>query len=346
MNQVLSKSITRIAAGCLLGALSAHYAAAQSNIVNQINAAMFQGYHQNLAVAPGDNRGFTKKANPLITRTPVATHNIVRDYIFSTFSSLGLAAKLDTFSFTTDFGGPSYEYAGCNNIIAMIPGKNPATYGYYIVGANYDSLDAGQPNPVNLTQVAPRSPGADMNASGVAALLCLANVLRTNEFLSTIVFVAFDASQKNYGGPTRFVKHDTTVTAGATNRILRSSIKGMISIDTIGFNKKNGGYLDTVLLYGGNPVVGKLRNKLGGALIRYGGLTVLQGGSIESSDHVPFWEAGIDSCSLHEGGVWVNRNIYTTNDTASVAGYIDYAYAAKITRGVAGFLCERAGLQP
>ncbi len=346
MNQVLSKSITRIAAGCLLGALSAHYAAAQSNIVNQINAAMFQTYHQHLAVATGDNRGFTKKPNPLIARTPVAQHNVVRDYLFTTFSSLGLTTKLDPFSFTTDFGGPSYEYAGCNNVIATIPGKNPATYGYYIVGANYDSLDAGQPKPINLAQVAPRSPGADMNASGVAALLCLANVLRTNEFLSTIVFVAFDASQKNYAGPTRFVKHATTLSVTATNRILRSRIKGMISIDTIAFNKKNNGYLNTVLLYGGNPAVGKLRNKLGGAIIRYGGLTVLQGGSIESSDHVPFWEAGIDSCSVHEGGVWVNRNTYTTNDTASATGYLDYNFAAKITRGVAGFLCERAGLQP
>jgi hypothetical protein len=345
MNQGTSGSIGRLAAGCLLGALMAHQSIAQSNIVNQISATMFQNYHRNLSVGIGQNRGFTKKANPDVDRVPSAQHNAARDYIRTIFANLGLNTKLQPFSFTTNFGGPAFFYTGCNNVIARIDGSNPQTYGYYIVGAGYDSLDAGQPNPMNLAEIAPRSPGADMNGSGVAALLCLADVLSKQTFRSTILFVAFDASQKNFAGAGYFVSKSTSASSNNANRIYRPQIKGMLSIDTIAYNRKGGIYKNKVLLYGGSETVTKLRRKLGGTLTRYGGLEVLQGGSVLNSDHGPFWNAGINACSVHEAAIWVNPYTFTANDHTSTSNYIDYAYAAKITRGVAGYLCEQAGLQ-
>ncbi|MFO7536134.1 MAG: M28 family peptidase [Kiritimatiellia bacterium] len=336
--------LIRLAAACVAGALTAPLAKGQTSIVNQIDAGMFQNYHTNLFINAGQNRGFTKKLNPLIDRLPAAQHDLARDYIYTRLTALGLSTRLDPFSFATDFGGPAYLYKSCNNIIATLPGTNPDA-DCFIVGANYDSLDRGQPNPINFSLgAAPRSPGADMNASGVAALLCLADVLGKQSFQSTIVFVAFDASQKNYAGSDRYVKRFTTANSNKVNRIFRDDIRCMVSLDTIAYNRKKGGYADTALLYGGNSFPTRNRRKLGNAMAAFGGLTVIQGGTIQNSDHLPFTLAGIDAIALMEGGVWKNPFIYTAYDSADQTNYIDYAYAADMTRGVAGFLCQQAEL--
>lgn len=339
----LVPSIQRLAAVCLLGALTANLAPAQTAIVNQINAAMFQGYHTNLSVKEGQSRSFTTKGNPLVDRVPSSQHDLARNYIFTSLSNLGLSTKLDPFSFATGFGDTTYIYKNCNNIIATLPGIDPSA-GYFIVGANYDSMDPGQPLPLTPSEgPAPRSPGADMNASGVASLLCLANVLRHESFRSTIVFVAFDASLKNYAGSTRFVQHSTTTKTNRPTRIFRGDIKCMISLDTIAYNRQKGSYANSALLYGGKESPSRNRRKLGNALATFGGLTVIQGTS-SYSDHIPFALAGIDSCVLMEGGVWKNPYIYTAHDSIDQTNYIDYAYAANMTRGVAAFLCQQAGL--
>jgi hypothetical protein len=336
--------LIRLAAACVAGALTAPLAQGQTAIVNQIDAAMFQSYHTNLSVNAGQNRGFTKKFNPLVVRLPAGQHDLARDYISSTLTGLGLTSRLDPFSFATDFGGPAYLYNNCNNIIATLPGTNPDA-DCFIVGANYDSLDLGQPNPINFSSgAAPRSPGADMNASGVAALLCLADVLGKQSFQSTIVFVAFDAAQKNYAGSDRYVKRFTTANSNKVDRIFRDNIRCMISLDTIAYNRKKGGYADTALLYGGSQTPTRNRKQLGKSMAAFGGLTVIQGGTLQNSDHLPFTLAGIDAIALMEGGVWKNPFIYTGYDSVDQTNYIDYAYAANMTRGVAGFLCQQAGL--
>lgn len=336
-------SFGRWATGCVLGALAAQFTLGQTAVVSQINAAMLQKHHQNLFVNAGDSRGFTKGGDQFHPRVPMGQHDEARDYIASVFTNAGLTNKFSPFSFATRFNGPVVFYSNCVNVVATLPGTDPATYGYYVIGACYDTLDKGQPNPANYSVRAPNSPGADMNGSGVAALLSLAEVLSQYAFRSTVVFVAFDASQKNFTGPKYFLKSQTTAKSNSVTKIPRRLIKGMLSIDTIGYHRK-GGYKNQVLLYGGKATPSKNRKKLGNALTTYGALEVIQGGSIQNSDHAPFWAAGIDAFSVHEGGFWKNPYVYTKQDSIATSNYIDYAYMTRITQGVAGFICQRAGL--
>jgi Zn-dependent M28 family amino/carboxypeptidase len=346
MKQGMIGTISRTAAGCLLGALMAQGAMAQSNIVNRINTAMFQKYHQGLFVNANQNRGFTANADSTIVRKPTKQHDLARNFIASSLASLGYATKLQPFDFYTTFAGTEVHYTNCNNIVATIPGTDPANAGYYIISAYYDTLDAGQPCPTNGTIQAFKSAGADMNATGIAALLCLAEALRGQKLRATVILVAFDASQKYFAGAQYFLEKSTTTTPGGTaKKIDQALIRAMVNIDTIGYGRKADGSLSTTLLYGGAAVPTKMRKKLGGALTRYGGLTPVQGGTSQSSDSVVFWNAGIEASSVHEAALWENPNLYTATDCIGTPKVVNYAYAVKITRGVAGFLCERAGLQ-
>ncbi len=315
---------------------------AQTLDLSKINATLFRTYHTNLFVGPTQSRGFTRKADPEIPRTPAFQHDAARDYIYACFARLGLVTSLDPFSFSTNFGGPTYTYTLCNNVIGVLPGVNPSAYGVFIVSAFYDTLDTGQPLPIDITKgVAPRSPGADLNASGVAAVLCAANALSQQRFMATILFIAFDASEKNFGGSYHYVQRKTTINPTKTNKLYRGSIRSMTSIDTVGYNPLGKGH-NTAILWGGSVTPSKFRIRLANAVLSYGGIQTIQGGTISSSDHVPFWEAGIDSCVLSERRIWSNPYIYTSLDSTAKSGYIDYTYASALARGVAGYLSQWA----
>lgn len=84
-----------------------------------------------------------------------------------------------------------------HNVMGMIPGsrKSPRN-SYIIIGAHYDHLGVlgGR-----------MYPGADNNASGVSALLCLSEMFSTMKTIGRVygksmIFVAFDAKEMNMAG--------------------------------------------------------------------------------------------------------------------------------------------------
>lgn len=85
----------------------------------------------------------------------------------------------------------------CHNVIGMIPATRPSNRGrYIIIGAHYDGIGMLDGNIY---------PGADSNASGVAALLGIADMFRYvaamgGEIRQNIIFVAFDAKQLSLAG--------------------------------------------------------------------------------------------------------------------------------------------------
>jgi hypothetical protein len=335
----------RLLVVALLIAVGQPNARGQTSLVTAISSEMMRSFMSNLYANTGQNRGFTKIRDPLVARTPTNQHDLARDYIQSAFSGMGLATRLDPFSFTTYFGAPpSYYYTGCNNIVATLPGLAPRTFGTYIVGAFYDTVDRGQPLPTNLSAGwASKSPGADLNASGVACLLAVAKALSRQRLMATIVFVAFDASEKNFNGSDYFARKKTTANPAKTNKIQRAEIRGMISLDTVGYNLRDADY-NTAALYGGAEKPDRLRKRLAAALAVYGGIKTYQRGAISSSDHVPFIHFGIPACVLSESRIWENPFIYTSADAFSKANYLDFDFMARIARGVAGYLIDQAVL--
>jgi Peptidase family M28 len=112
---------------------------------------------------------------------------LVQQYIFDEFRAAGWHAELFEFAFTnvaviarpTEDADTATAYRDVRgvNVVARKPGRSPAI----IIGAHYDTVSG--------------SPGADDNASGVAALLELSRLLGQVQTQREIVLAALDAEE-------------------------------------------------------------------------------------------------------------------------------------------------------
>jgi len=151
-----------------------------------------------------------------------------------------ISRKFDSFGLTP-FGrtySQSFRNAKgvCHNIVGMIPATRPSNRdSYIIIGAHYDGI--GMLDGAIY-------PGADSNASGVAALLGIADMFRYvagmgGEIRQNIIFVAFDAKQLSLAGSenlwnkiSRGVLRDPY-----TNKTINpKNITMMVNLDILGCN--------------------------------------------------------------------------------------------------------------
>lgn len=118
------------------------------------------------------------------------------------------------------------------NVIGVIPGANEKMAGEsVVVCAHYDHLGYGWPDAYkgNKGKI---HPGADDNASGVAVMLELANLMGKNlKPPRTIVFVAFTMEEAGLLGSRYYVKH--------YQRYPAKKIIGVLNLDTVGRLGKN-----------------------------------------------------------------------------------------------------------
>ncbi len=304
-------------------------------VLDSITPSSYEYMHTNLFVGDGMNRGFTGDLDGSIPRVPAYQHDDARDFIFNQFQEFGLDTSLDPFWFTRSYGATTYIYTNCNNVVAIQPGLATNAQ-WFIVGAHYDSVDPGQFSEL--------SPGADDNASGVAAVLELARTLGAYHFRHNIIYIAFDAEEKGLQGAWHFVDTHTTNDPLLTNVIQRADVGGVLSLDMLAYNPP-GPNQDRVRIYGGNsssnaPVQAALRE----ALLAWTPIDVVHSGSIAASDHHPFHARGMDACLLIEYNVWSNPHYHRTTDSVDTPDYIDYVYATELTRGVAAYLMYEAGI--
>ena len=119
-----------------------------------------------------------------------------RDYVVAAFKKCGLkpfgASYLQPFSF--ERGGKTY--AG-NNVVGYVEGKSKGAPRRLVVSAHYDHVGVVRGEIYN---------GADDNASGVAALLAMAEYFGRHKPAHPIVFAAFDAEELGLQGSQWFVK--------------------------------------------------------------------------------------------------------------------------------------------
>lgn len=131
--------------------------------------------------------------------------NTAADFIEGSLSQAGLHPRRDT-----------YELQGlaCHNIEIEIPGARPQIL---VIGAHYDSVLG--------------SPGANDNASGVAALLAIARRLAGKPSGQTLRFVAFVNEEPPY-----FVSEQMGSLVYAKRcKVRGDQISAMISLETIGY---------------------------------------------------------------------------------------------------------------
>ncbi len=136
-----------------------------------------------------------------------------------------LQVALDEFLQPPDERNP--ELVQVVNVVATLPGEQPeARDRIYVVSGHYDSRVS---DPMNATADAP---GANDDASGVAAVLELARVMSQKKWDATIVFLAVAGEEQGLFGSTHWAR---------LAKEKNWNIAGMITNDIIGSSHAEGG---------------------------------------------------------------------------------------------------------
>lgn len=135
------------------------------------------------------------------------------------FESYGFSAVLDSFYLVSKYDNKTYN-TWQYNVIATLTGKM-YTDSMYVVGAHYDCiLDNDDPFV--------SAPGANDNASGVAALLETARIFKKSNFEPniSIQFVAFAAEELDMEGSYQYIQRIKKTNA---------KIKLMLNLDMVAY---------------------------------------------------------------------------------------------------------------
>ena len=224
------------------------------------------------------------------------------------------------------------------NIVAVLPGVDPVSRERIIlVGAHYDSRNEER------YDVEGPAPGANDNASGVAAVLELARVLAPHGFGATLVFVAFSGKEQGLWGSAHYAR--TAVRDGA-------SIEAVLINDAIGNARGGGGVADAtgVRVYAPGPLDSKSQDlarfleERGEAYVpRFDVRPVhLADRRNRTGDQKPFQEAGFAAVGLVEA----RENFERQDSKTDTPDGVDERLLRDVTRVNAAVLASIAGGPP
>ncbi|MFO7260657.1 MAG: M20/M25/M40 family metallo-hydrolase [bacterium] len=134
------------------------------------------------------------------------------DYLAAAFQRLGLEPAGENGTYFQEVPlasamNPHAPQGTGRNVIARLEGRDPALRDEFIViGAHYDHLGRG-----GFGSLAPETDavhnGADDNASGVAALLAIAERLAANPPARSVIFIAFTGEEVGLLGSAHYTAH-------------------------------------------------------------------------------------------------------------------------------------------
>ncbi len=249
-------------------------------------------------------------------------HRQAREYI---------RAHLERAGFTVEAHGYTDPglLPGLNLLTAPVPDRPDLPL--VILGAHYDSL--------------PQTPGADDNASGVAALLELAAWMRprlagAGAWAARLQLAAYDQEEDGLRGS----RQHTLRLAGP--------VRAMLSLEMLGYtDHRPGGQRLPPELVGRYPDVGDFIGVVGNgasaglvgevaqALRRVEGLPVEMlvvpgNGEVlpdsRRSDHASFWDAGHPALMVTDTSFFRNPHYHQRSDTPDT---LDYPFLARVTAG-------------
>ena len=228
----------------------------------------------------------------------------IRLYITKQFESFNLSVNQEAVDF---------ENSRSFNIIGKSTGTQSTPF---VLAAHYDTK--------------PGTPGADDNASAVAALLEIARCLADHTFHTPIIFSAFTLEEYGFIGSRHFI--EKAVTSNET-------FSGMILLEMLGY-KTNAPqsqtyppYFDTekypdsgdFIAVVGNQPSAQLTQSLAEGMkqhvpsLKVETLVVPGTGEkfseVRLSDHAPFWDAGIPAVMVTDTAFFRNPHYHQPSDT-------------------------------
>jgi hypothetical protein len=207
------------------------------------------------------------------------------------------------------------------NVVGILPGRDATRRDEAIViGAHYDHLGRGGEGSMAPDAVGVVHPGADDNASGVAAVLGLARAFaEAGGAPRTLVFVAFSGEEMGLLGSSHYVRRP----AHPLDRTVL-----MLNLDMVGRLRQR-----TLYVSGVDSASG-LRELV---TAEAGGLTLsLRGDPFGPSDHASFYAAGRPVLFLFTGAHPDYHRPSDTWDRIDAAGLAEVtAFAARVVSAIA-----------
>ncbi|MFN8588989.1 MAG: M20/M25/M40 family metallo-hydrolase [Candidatus Eisenbacteria bacterium] len=235
------------------------FAPAIQALVNQVDGTRFMDWIRDMAngrstLVGGVPVTFTTRS------TPTTLCDQAEQWAFERLQALGYTdVQYDPYTFSS---------TSARNVVATLPGVT-APNKIVVLGAH---LDSTSPNSTTL------APGANDNASGVAGLLEIARILRTQSFDYTIKFVVFTGEEQGLYGSEHYA-------AAAAAR--GDSIVGAVIFDMIGWHN-----VQNKIDVEGETAYLPLMNVMIDACARYTSITTNTVIGSWGSDHVPFQNHG------------------------------------------------------
>ncbi|WP_437633686.1 M20/M25/M40 family metallo-hydrolase [Sorangium sp. So ce854] len=225
--------------------------------------------------------------------------------------------------------GYAAEIEGELGNVVAIP-RGPSDRPMILVGAHYDSV--------------PDTPGADDNASGIAAMLACARALARLEPAPPVGFVAWNGEEDGLLGSVEFVARHRAQ-GGAP-------IAAAHVLEMVGYASREPGSQRMPVPVPGAPDVGDfiglLTNQRSNHLVELAakqaeamvpelpvvGLKVYLGLEgwlpvLHRSDHAPFWKAGIPAMLWTDTAEFRNPNYHRPTDTPET---LDYSFMRRVTQ--------------
>ena len=247
-------------------------------------------------------------------------------YIEDQFISLGLRIEKEDVP---------YRNISSQNILGYKDGSDGSDE-YFIIAAHYDSVEG--------------TPGADDNASAVAALLEVARMLEPIPLKTTLLYAGFTLEECGFIGSTQFAQRA---------RQAGDRIEGMIALEMLGYRTSAPGsqtypsYVDParfpdkgdfIAVVGNEPSMNlttamaeSIRQTVPQLPVEH---LILPGRGdqfeeIRLSDHSPFWENGFRAVMITDTAFFRNPNYHQSTDTLET---LDIEFIRDISTGIAGFL--------
>lgn len=212
-----------------------------------------------------------------------------------------------------------------SNIVGVLQGTDPSA-GIILIGAHYDSISR------QYEDGSAHAPGANDNASSVAALIEIARIMSQRPHKATVMFVAFGAEEIQRRGSTAFVK----------DYVLPNNlpIEAMLNMDIIGSSTGPDGRTvdDKMRLYSVEPnnspsrELARAINLIGARLNPTMAIELQNSGDREGrySDHLSFSDAGYAAVRFIE---YLENPDRQHNDTDTIDA-IRPSYLVKTTQTV------------
>jgi hypothetical protein len=244
-----------------------------------------------------------------------------RDKIQKHFTDLGLSSSVMPFK--------AFCSTDCNrqpgdNVIGIKAGATRPQE-YVLIGAHYDSI-----SPIACNQ----APGANDNASGVAAVMEIARAFSGVSTERSVLFVAFSGEEQGLIGS----KYLARV---LKNMGLLEQMKGFLILDMISYYKNNYGVIAEGSDHTSEQIA--ILEEMAQLCATYTPLTLKISTSYSGSDHVPFLNDSLSGCLLIEND-WSDYAYYhTVQDTFT---YQNMEFGMDVVRLATAFTATHGGLLP